>query len=103
MGVFSKTGSSRIIKAYNLAWTGGGTAVSTNFTSETFQVRVISPVAGYVAIDNLGTVPTTAGATGTYIAASTANGDYFQCVPGMLLSFSSTSTSTGSVNVSEMA
>jgi hypothetical protein len=102
MAFFPKQPASRINRATNLSWVGTGTVVSTNFGPATWQVRVISPVAGYIAIDNLGTVPTTAGATGTFIAANVANGDTFACTPGEVLSFSSSSTSSASVNLTEL-
>ena len=108
MAQWGRQTSSRIIKAQNLTWTGGGTIVSTTFLNETFQVRVISPVPGWIAIDSVGgssTVPTTAGGGGTFIAANTANGDYFTVTGGQILSFSSTSTSTTSpfISVTEMS
>jgi hypothetical protein len=97
-----KTSSSRIIKGQVVAWSGIGTAVSTNFSGQTYQVRVATPVNGWFAIDNLGTVPTTAGNTGTWIAANIP-GETFTCTPGELFSFSSTSTSSGSVSLTELA
>jgi hypothetical protein len=102
---FDRQPASRVIKMQNLAWTGSGTLVSTNFTGQTYQVRVIAQTAGWFAIDNLGTVPTTAGGNGVFIPASAAGGEYFTCSPGMLFSFSSTTTSSASpwVSISEMA
>ena len=102
---FDKQPASRIIKVQNLAWTGTGTLVSTNFATETWQIRVCCQTAGWFAIDNLGTVPTTVGGVGTLIPASVAGGEYFTVTPGMIFSFSSTTTSTGSpwVNIAEMA
>ncbi len=103
-----KESSSRIVKYHNLQWAGTGTTFSTNFLSETWQIRVISTVAGYISI-----VPTTADATvattagvGVYIPAATAGGEYFTVTPGLILSYSSTTTSTVAgpvVSVTEMA
>ena|SRR5271154_4978724 len=100
---FSKNAASRIIKSQNLAWIGSGTIVSTNFGPGIFHVRVISQIPGSVSVDNLGTLPTTAGGNGTFIAANTAAGDYFACTPGEVMAFSSTSTSSGTVSVTEMS
>ena len=55
----------------NLAWSGSGTLVSTNSTAQTYQVRIASQVAGWFAIDNLGTVPISAGGTGTWLPNTT--------------------------------
>ena len=99
---WSKAGSSRIIKAQNLGFAGTATVVTTPFLAETYQVRVISQVAGFIAIDNTGTSLTSGAVGGTFIAANTASGDYFQCTPGEVLQFTSTSTSSGNVSVTEM-
>jgi hypothetical protein len=104
MANWGKFGSSRISKAQILSWPGSGTVVSTNFQSQTYQVRVISQINGYVAIDNTGTLITTSTfAGGTYIAANTANGDYFTVTPGQVLEFTSTTTTSGNlVSVAEL-
>jgi hypothetical protein len=101
---FEKQQSSQVIKNQQISWTGPGTAVSTNFTAETFQVR---QVAGSFSIDNsggplLGTAPSTAGGAGTYIAANVV-GEYWVCRPGQIFTFSSTSTSSGTISISECA
>ena len=96
--------SNRIIKATSQQWAGTGTLVSTPFTSETWRVRVISQVAGWIAIDNIGTVPTTVGGNGTFLPASTVGGEVFSCSPSQVLSFSSATTSSGAwVNLTELA
>jgi len=56
-----------------------------NFIQKTPSSRII----------NAGTVPTTAGNAGSWIAANVA-GETFTCTPGELFSFRSTSTSGGS-------
>ena len=94
--------SSKSLSPQVLAWTGSGTVVSTNFAPETFQIRVTTQVPGWFAIDNLGTLPTTAGATGSYLPSG-IEAEFITCSPGMLFSFSSTSTSSGSVSVCETA
>lgn len=105
MGYYDKAGSSTINVMQALAWTGSGTTFSTNFASQTRQIRVISQVAGWISVTQTTgvTVPTTAGGAGVFIAANTASGDYFSCNPGQIFSFASTSTSSGSVSVTEMS
>lgn len=99
-----KQQASRIVKMQNIQWTGTGTVVSTNFASGTQHIRVCSQLAGWMAIDNLGTVPTTAGGLGAFLPNSTVGGEYFTCTPGEIFSFSSTTTSSGSwISISEMA
>jgi hypothetical protein len=106
---FGKTLASRILKAQNLAWSGSGTSVTTNFSAQTYEVRVISQINGYIAIEpaaTQGTVMSTGSGFqgGTFIAANTASGDFFACVPGMVLTFTSSTTTTGSsiISVSEL-
>ncbi len=49
MGYFwDKQPASRVIKSQTLAYTGRGTVVSTNLTAQSYQVRLISRVGGYV-------------------------------------------------------
>lgn len=105
----SKVSSSFINKGQVLAWAGSGTSVTTNFLSQTRHIRVISQINGYIAIEpaaTQGTIMSTSSfAGGTFIAANTANGDYFAVVPGMVLTFTSSTTgTTGSsiISVSEM-
>lgn len=101
---FGKAPSSRIIGAQIVQWPGSGTVVSTNFGSQTYQVRVISQINGYISVDGSSTIISTSTfAGGTFIAANTASGDYWTCLPGQFLSFTSTTTSSGGfVSVSEM-
>jgi len=109
---WAKAGSSKITNGQPLTYTGSGTSFSTKFGPETFQVRVISQISGWVAVlDSTGTMFSTSsflsangGPAGTYIAANTASGDYFACNPGQILGFTSTSTSSGTlVSVSQMS
>jgi hypothetical protein len=101
-------GASRLIRTQILNWSGSGVSVSTGFGPETFQIRVIAQTAGYVAVINTtaeGITPTTAAASGMFIAANTASGDYLKCTPGQILAYASTTTSTAApiVSVAEMA
>jgi hypothetical protein len=102
------TSSSRLLKTQVLNWTGSGTLQSTNFTAETFQIRVIAQTAGYVGVVNStaeAQTPTTAAGSGMFIASNTASGDYLTVTPGQILCYASTTTSTGSpiVSVAEFA
>lgn len=101
---WGKNASSRILRGQILQWAGSGTVVSTTFLPGTLQVRVISQINGYVAIDNTGTsISTSNFSAGTFIAANTANGDYFTVTPGQILEFTSTTTSSGGlVSVTDM-
>jgi hypothetical protein len=93
--------SSRPIRIQELDYTGSGTQVTTTLLSQTYQVRVVSDVRGYVAFGS--TSPTTTSRdTATVEIFPNLGGEYFSVVPGMLLSFSSSSTSSGSVLITEM-
>jgi hypothetical protein len=95
-GFFPKTSCSRILTpGTSYPWTGTGVSASTAVGTETFHVRVISQLAGYITIGTTSD-PTIAStlAVGTFIAANTASGDYFQCTPGQKVLFASTTTST---------
>ena len=91
------------VRYQNLAWVGTGTVISTGFGVGVQHIRVCAQTAGYCAIDNLGTVPTTAGGLGMFIPNSTVGGEYFCVRPGEIFSWSSTSTSSGVISVTEMA
>ena len=107
MGSFyDKQHASRIIKSQGIDWPGAGTVSSTRFLAETWQIRVVTQLAGYISI-----VPTTADATvattagaGAYLPANLP--EYFAVSPGMILSYASSTTSTlpvPIVNVTEMS
>jgi hypothetical protein len=102
---FAKAACSRILTpGTSYPWAGTGTSASSSVGSETFHVRVISALAGYITIGTTSdlTIATT-GAVGTFIAANTANGDYFQVTPGQKVMFASTTTSSASLwNMTEM-
>jgi hypothetical protein len=81
---WSKTGASRINSpGVSYPWAGTGVSASTAVGTQTVQVRIISQLAGYVTIGTSSdpTIATTGG-VGTFIAANTANGDYFTVTPG---------------------
>jgi hypothetical protein len=97
-----KQPSSRVIKGQELDYTGSGTLTTTNLSAQTYQVRINSDVRGYVVFGS--TSPTTT-SRDTSFAEIFPNliGEYFTVTPGQLISFSSTSTSSGSVLISEMS
>jgi hypothetical protein len=102
MPYWDKQPSSRILLNQYLQYTGNQTSVpSTAFSPQTYQIRVISQVAGYIAIDSA-SVSATAQSSSMFIPASTVGGEYFQVVPGQILAFNSTSTTTGFCNITEM-
>ena len=101
-----KQSSSRInYPGATYPWAGTGASVSAAVGSETFQVRVISQLAGYITIGTSSDVVIASTAqAGTYIAAQTGAGDYFTITPGQKVLFSSTTTSsTAFWNVTEMS
>jgi hypothetical protein len=108
MGYIDKAPASRINKAQTLSWAGSGTSVTTSFQAQISHVRVISQISGWVAIEPSATqgtlMSTSTFVGGTFIAANTANGDYFAVTQGQVLTFTSTTTSSGNqtVSVSEM-
>jgi hypothetical protein len=108
MGYIDKAPASRINRAQTLSWAGSGTSQTTTFQANISHVRVISQISGWIAIEPAATAGTVMSTStfvgGTFIAANTANGDYFSCVQGQVLTFTSTTTSSGNqtVSVSEM-
>lgn len=103
MNYISKAPASRIIRGQVLTWPGTGTVISTNFGlgvggPSIHHIRVISQINGWVTIDstNPGTaLSTTTFVPGTFIAANTANGDYFAARSGEIMTFTSTTTTSG--------
>src|SRR5215469_10778692 len=97
---FIKQPGSRIIANQNLNWTGTGTIASTNFSPQTYQIRVASQISGWFSIDATTVAgPTTAGGVGAFVPAATGQAEYFAVTPGQILLWASTSTSTGVGNV----
>ena len=72
---------------------------TTNFGSQTRQVRIVSTLAIWATVDTTATV--TANSSATYLPAN-APPEYFAVTPGQVLNFISTSTSTGYVVLTEM-
>jgi hypothetical protein len=71
---------------------------TTNFGSQTYQVRIVSSLPIWATIDTTATV--TAQSSATWIPANTP--EYFAVTHGQHLNFISTSTSTGYVVLTEM-
>ena len=47
---WGKQGSSKILAAQPLTYSGSGTVFSTNFTAETYQIRVISQIPIWMTV-----------------------------------------------------
>ena len=98
----SKQPSSRPIKYQVLAYAGGGSSVpSTNFASETWQIRVVSEVQGWLVIGDGNSVSCTAQSGSMKINANTDE-EYITVSPSQMCAFNSTSTSSGMVSIVEM-
>jgi hypothetical protein len=100
---FGKQPSSRPIKYQTLAYGGGGSSVpSTNFGTETYQVRVVSEVQGWLVFGDGTSVSCTA-QSGSMKINGSVDEEYITVTPGQMCAFNSTSTSTGMVSITEMA
>lgn len=113
-----KQSASRPIK-YQVLNYNSASVGSTAFSASVQHIRVMSQIGGWGTINqttNDTVIATTAGgvgmiitgvSTGTPGAATVASGspypEYFAVTPGQMFFFSSTSTSTGAVTVTEMA
>jgi len=98
---FGKAPSSRILKAQNIALSGNAASTpSTDFTAETFQIRVATTLAGWLRIGDNKADPTAA-IGDTFVPTGVV--DYFTVTPGQRMAFISTSTSTGNCSLTEMA
>ncbi len=96
-----KAPASRLGLSQRLDWPGGApTLVTTTFVHNTQHVRVLSQVAGWISFETTGLSSTVGG---MLIAPNTAGGDYFDVTPGQVMCFSSTTTSSGSLTVTEMS
>lgn len=99
---WGKQRSSLPIRINELDWTGSGTLVTTNMGSQTLQVRVVSDVRGYLAFGS--TSPTSSSRhTATVEILPNVAAECFTVRPGMVLAWSSSSTSSGSVLITECA
>ena len=103
MSYWDKQRSSRPLKYQALAYGGNTTSVpSTNFTAQSYQIRVVSEVQGWLVIGDGTSVSATAQSGSLKISAN-VGGEYFAVSPGQMCAFNSTSTSTGFVSICEMA
>jgi hypothetical protein len=104
---YSKQPSSRPIVFQALAYTGNATSVpSTNFSAQTYQLRICSEVQGWLAFGP----GTTSGTTLSCVVASSSmkiqggvDEEYVTVSPGMMAAFNSTSTSSGFLSLVECA
>jgi hypothetical protein len=102
-GFFPHQTAARQITGNNIAYTGNTTSTpSTNFGPQTFLIRACTNISGYLRID---------GASGGSVTATTNDmmlnsgfpPEYFHTTPGQACAFVSTSTSSGTVSITEMA
>jgi hypothetical protein len=85
-----------------LDYAGSGTLATTTLLPQTYQVRIATDVRGYVSFGS--TSITTSGCdTATVEIFPNLVGEYFTVTPGQVLAFSSSSTSSGSVLITEVA
>jgi len=84
----------------------GPKVCSSPFGVATQHIRVFSSISGWVSIDQSTSTTVASTATipsGMFIPASTTTGEYFIVTPGQRLTFFSTGTTTGYINIVEMA
>jgi hypothetical protein len=99
---WGKQRSSLPIKINELDWTGSGTLATTNMGPFTVQIRVVSDIRGYLAFGS--TSPTSSSRDTATVEIMPNNvGEYFTVRSGMVLGWSSTSTSSGSILITECA
>jgi hypothetical protein len=94
--------SSRPIRLQELDYAGSGTQVTTTLLNQVYQVRIVSDVRGYVSFGST-TITTSSRGVATVEIFPSLRGEYFSARPGETLSFSSSSTSSGSVLITECA
>jgi hypothetical protein len=91
---------------YQVLQYNSATCFSSGFGPGTQQIRVLSQLAGWGTVNQStadSIIASSAGGTGMLIAANVAQGDYLTVRSGQIFVFSSTSTSTGAVSVTEMS
>jgi hypothetical protein len=98
---WQKQPSSRVVRAQELDWTGSGTLVTTNLSAGVNQVRVVSDVRGYVSFSSTSISSSSRGTSFAEIMPNVA-GEYFTCAQNSVIAWSSSSTSSGSVLISEV-
>jgi hypothetical protein len=100
---FGKQTSSKIVNAQVIQLSSAVAVNSSPFGSQTYQIRVISPIATWIAIGASTVSAAVQSAGSVFLAANTASGDYFTVTPGQTIScISLSSASTGTVSVVEM-
>jgi hypothetical protein len=99
---FGKMPSSRPIRLNELDWTGSGTLQTTNFSPQTSQVRIVSDVRGYASFGST-SISTSSRGVATVEIFPNLRGEYFVCQGAGFICWSSTSTSSGSVLITEMS
>ncbi len=111
---YDKQPSSRV-SVFQVLLYNSATVISTFFKAGTQQIRVCAQCNGWGSIDQStsSVTVTSAGGAGMIITGGTTSAlsvvysapayEYFTVTPGQFFSFSSTSTSTFSVSVTEMA
>jgi hypothetical protein len=100
---WSKQNSSQFLKTNSLLYAGGlATVVSTTFSPQTRQIRVVTNVTGGIyLVTGDSTAPTVASTTGMFVAANNFP-EYFTVNPGQVAAINSTSTSSDVCSLSEM-
>jgi hypothetical protein len=73
-----------------------------NFSSETWQVRVVSEVQGWLVFGDGNAVSCTVQSGSMKINANTDE-EYFTVSPSQMCAFNSTSTSSGMISITEMS
>jgi len=73
------------------------------FALQTRQVRVFADVRGYLSFGSTAITTSSRAGNGAMVEiGASLVGEYFGVTPGIVLAFSSSSTSSGSIFVSEM-
>ncbi len=100
---------------YQVLQCASATVISTFFKAGTQQIRVCAQINGWGSVDQTtGSVGvSSSGGTGMLVTGGTTSAnssvytgggfEYFTVSPGQFFSFSSTSTSSGAISVTEMA
>jgi hypothetical protein len=101
---WGKQTSSKIVNAQVVNLSSAVAVNSAPFGNQTYQIRIISPIAAWLQIGTSTTSAAVGTAGNVFIAANTASGDYFTVTPGQTISLVSlSSASTGTVSVTEMS
>src|SRR6516162_166421 len=92
---FDKQHASRLGTVQSINYTGNQSAQTTNaFGANTQQVRICSPIAGYYRVDASNAVVGDSLLPANWV-------EYVSCNGGQTLSWISTSTSTGTLTITE--